>query len=48
MYYPSSLDYAILNTKLANQRTYLSYVRNGFVISGVAGIFKKYWIAVLD
>ena len=46
MYNPSTLDYAMVNTKLANQRTYLSYVRTGFVISGVAGIFKKYWIAV--
>ena len=38
-------DYAISNTKLANQRTYLAYVRTGFVIAGVAGVFKKYWIA---
>ncbi len=27
-------DYTIANTKLANQRTYLAYVRTGFVISG--------------
>tara|TARA_A100001015_G_C14627736_1_gene570434 strand:+ start:303 stop:605 length:303 start_codon:yes stop_codon:yes gene_type:complete len=38
-------DFSIVNTKMANQRTYLAYVRTGFVIAGVAGIFKKYWIA---
>ena len=37
---------AIRRTKLANQRTYLAYMRTGFVISGFAGVFKKYWIAV--
>ena len=42
----SSVDYTIANTKMANQRTYLAYVRTGFVIAGVAGIFKKKWIAV--
>ena len=31
----------IYNTKLANQRTYLAYVRTGFLIAGVAGIFKE-------
>lgn len=39
-------DYTIANTKMANQRTYLAYVRTGFVIAGVAGVFKKYWIAI--
>ena len=38
-------NYSILNTKLANQRTYLAFVRTGFVIAGVAGVFKKNWIA---
>ena len=38
-------DYAIANTKMANQRTYLAFVRTGFVIAGVAGVFKKNWIA---
>ena len=38
-------DYVIANTKMANQRTYLAYVRTGFVIAGVAGVFKKNWIA---
>ena len=42
----SSVDYTIANTKMANQRTYLAYVRTGFVIAGVAGIFKKKWITV--
>ena len=42
----SSKNMAITNTKMANQRTYLAYVRTGFVIAGVAGIFKKKWIAL--
>lgn len=42
----TSVDYTIANTKMANQRTYLAYVRTGFVIAGVAGVFKKKWIAV--
>jgi len=42
----SSVDYTIANSKMANQRTYLAYVRTGFVIAGVAGVFKKKWIAV--
>ena len=37
---------AVTKTKMANQRTYLAYVRTGFVIAGVAGIFKKKWIAL--
>ena len=36
---------AIQRTKLANQRTYLAYMRTGFVIASVAGTFKKIWIA---
>ena len=35
---------AIQRTKLANQRTYLAYMRTGFVIASVAGTFKKIWI----
>jgi len=42
----SKIDYSIASTKLANQRTYLAYVRTGFIIAGVSGIFKKYWIAI--
>lgn len=40
----SNIELSIYNTKLANQRTYLAYVRTGFVIAGVAGIFKRLWI----
>ena len=39
-------DHIIATTKMANQRTYLAFVRTGFVIAGVAGIFKKNWIAI--
>ena len=42
----TNLNLAIYGNKLANQRTYLSYVRTGFVIAGVAGILKKKWIAI--
>ena len=42
----TSINYSIATTKLANQRTYLAYVRTGFVIAGVSGVFKKYWIAI--
>ena len=38
-------DLAKQRTKLANQRTYLAYMRTGFAIAGIAGIFKKKWIA---
>ena len=41
----NELDIAITNMKMANQRTYLAYVRTGFLIAGVAGLFKKKWIA---
>ncbi len=36
---------AIQRTKLANQRTYLAYMRTGFGIASIAGSFKKMWIA---
>ena len=36
----------INRTKLANQRTFLAYIRTGFAIAGIAGTFKKYWIAL--
>ena len=35
---------AIQRTKFANQRTYLSYMRTGFGIASLAGIFKKRYI----
>lgn len=37
-------ELAIQRTKLSNQRTYLSYIRTGFVIASIAGTFKKLWI----
>jgi len=42
----TSNDLSILRTKFSNQRTYLAYMRTGFTIAGIAGSFKKYWIAV--
>ena len=39
-----STDLAITRTKLANERTYLAYMRTGFAIATVAGVFKKKWI----
>ena len=32
---------AIERTKLANQRTYLAFIRTGFAISAISGYFKK-------
>ena len=40
----TSNDLAIQRTKLANQRTYLAYLRTGFAIASIAGTFKKLWI----
>ena len=37
---------AIERTKLANHRTYLAYMRTGFVISGIAGHFKYLYIVL--
>ena len=37
---------AIDRTKLANQRTYLAYMRTGLAISAISGIFKKMWVLV--
>ncbi len=37
-------DLSIQRTSLANQRTYLAYMRTGFAIAGIAGIYKKLWI----
>ena len=37
-------ELAKIRTKLANQRTYLAYMRTGFTIATIAGIFKKMWI----
>tara|TARA_B110000914_G_scaffold143795_1_gene125862 strand:+ start:3723 stop:4001 length:279 start_codon:yes stop_codon:yes gene_type:complete len=35
------------STKLANQRTYLAYMRTGLGIASIAGTFKHKWIAML-
>lgn len=37
---------AIQRSKHANQRTYLAYMRTGFIIAALAGNFKKYWIMI--
>lgn len=42
----SSNELAIKRTKLANERTYLAYMRTGFGIASLAGIFKKWWIFI--
>jgi len=42
----SITDLAFERTKLANHRTYLSYMRTGFVIASIAGLLKKIWIAL--
>ena len=35
---------AVINTKLANTRTNLAYIRTGFTIAALAGAFKKNYI----
>jgi uncharacterized membrane protein YidH (DUF202 family) len=40
----TSTELAIQRTKHANQRTYLAYMRTGFGIASISGIFKKKWI----
>ena len=40
----TKIDLAIQRTKLANQRTYLAYMRTGFGIAALAESFKKFWI----
>lgn len=39
-------ELAVQRTKLSNQRTYLAYMRTGFAISAIAGVFKKWWITL--
>ena len=46
MFGVSTNDLALERTKMANQRTYLAYVRTGFVIAALAGTFKKMWISI--
>ena len=38
----TSYELAIKRTKLANERTYLAYMRTGFGIAALAGVFKKW------
>lgn len=42
----NSYELAIKRTKLANERTYLAYMRTGFGIAALAGVFKKWWIVI--
>ena len=42
----TSYELAIKRTKLANERTYLAYMRTGFAIAALAGVFKKWWIVI--
>ena len=35
---------AVTRTKLANQRTYMSYLSAGFSIAAIAGSFKKLYL----
>ena len=37
----NSNELAIQRTKLSNQRTYLAYMRTGFAVVGIAGLFKN-------
>ena len=37
-------ELAKTRTKLATQRTFLAYMRTGFTIAGIAGVFKKPYI----
>ena len=41
-----SNELSLQRTKLANQRTFLAYMRTGFAIASVAGVFKKFWIVL--
>lgn len=40
----TSNELAILRTKLANQRTYLAYLRTGLGIATLAAVFRKIYI----
>ena len=42
----NSYELAIKRTKMANERTYLAYMRTGFGIAALAGVFKKWWIII--
>ena len=40
----SSYELVVEQTKLANQRTYLAYMRTGFVVAGIAAAYDKKWV----
>ena len=42
----TDLELAITRTQLANQRTYLAYMRTGFTVAAVAGTFKKWYLGL--
>lgn len=42
----TSNDLAYIRTQLANNRTYLAYVRTGFAIAAIAGIYKKFYFVI--
>ena len=42
-----SNELAVKRTQMANQRTYLAYMRTGFAIAVVAGALKKLWIVFI-
>lgn len=42
----TSTELAIKRTKMANERTYLAYMRTGFGIASIAGAFKKWWVFI--
>ena len=42
----NSINLDKLRTKLSSQRTYLAYMRTGFAISSIAGVFKKPYLVV--
>jgi uncharacterized membrane protein YidH (DUF202 family) len=43
----TSNQLAILRTKLANQRTYLAYLRTGLAVAALGGYFKYIYIFIL-
>lgn len=42
----STNDLAYIRTQLANNRTYLAYVRTGFAIAAIAGLYKKLYFVL--
>ena len=39
-----STQLAKKRTQFANQRTYLSYIRTGFTLAGIAGVYQKTYL----